>query len=881
MKWITATSLGQWAETAQAKNNFPGLVGDLIRASAPHISAYRFPTGDKGQVRGFDGNLLAQEAPPFVPGGESIWEFGVTKDYEGKANDDFNSRVETVDAATRATTTFVFVTPQTWNKGNKKITDWLQDKRDLNEWKAVEFIDGSMLESWLDKHPAVAARYAREVLKTAPPTGALSTDEFWEDFSTRFNRPLVEDVLLCGREQQVEELLRRLSDSIGRVSFAADSPDEVVAFVIAAIRKAEPSQRFFLESRAIVVDSLEAVRHLVTMDGLIFLPRGQARSAVGRLGSKGMTVVSVGAADVPGSEILLPRPNMSTLGKAFAGMGYTEAEGYELARKCGRSLAVLARLEPSGARERPEWMALGEDLIPALLAGAWKSSAPADLAIVIAMGAVVDYDAFEAPLRNFTILKDPPLDKVDDIWKLRASVDAFVNLGHLIGQAHLDRFRAAATEVFGRVIPAPKPDDLFRHPGNQDELHSSWLRDGLMTTLLHIATLHGQARLTIPNMTPQEYVDSIVRDLPGLSTDYRLLASLQDNLSLLAEAAPVPFLEALEHLLEGDVNALRPIFSEDTSMFSPRSAHIALLWALEVLAWNPATLLRVSMILARLAEINPSGYINSAPINTLSSIFLSWCPNTRANSRQRTAVLGHIVKHVPVIAWELLVKLLPKNYDAGSVTTKPKIREGDAPNLEVLTYSVVWENQSAIVKMAVQLAEGNPERLVTLIPCLSQFRPEPYQLSLGAIKDYLESAAIDDRIPVWEALRKEARRHRKFSQTDWAIKDDALASIEAIVEEFKPSNPMQLTRWLFDEWMPWVSEVDEVDLVGIEKARAASLKAVYAKDGVQGVMNLYKVAKLPNSVAGALQNVELPMHVLEELFSMGGFKSEVQHPWIQ
>ena len=92
----------------------------------------------------------------------------------------------------------------------------------------------------------------------------------------------------------------------------------------------------------------------------------------------------------------------------------------------------------------------------------------------------MDYDTFETPLRQLTILKDPPLDKVDDVWKLRASVDAFVNLGHLIGEVHLERLKAAATEVFGKLIPPPKPDELFRPSGSQDEFHSSWLRESIL-----------------------------------------------------------------------------------------------------------------------------------------------------------------------------------------------------------------------------------------------------------------------------------------------------------------------------------------------------------------------------------------------------------------
>ena len=70
--------LQQWADTLAARSAFPGLVADLIRASAKDIANIRFPSGDKGQSRGFDGVLEANGVAPYVPDGASIWEFGVS-----------------------------------------------------------------------------------------------------------------------------------------------------------------------------------------------------------------------------------------------------------------------------------------------------------------------------------------------------------------------------------------------------------------------------------------------------------------------------------------------------------------------------------------------------------------------------------------------------------------------------------------------------------------------------------------------------------------------------------------------------------------------------------------------------------------------------------
>ncbi len=57
MRWVYALDLEHWVDTIPARVEFPGLVGDLIRASLPSISSFRFPRGNEGQVRGFDGSL--------------------------------------------------------------------------------------------------------------------------------------------------------------------------------------------------------------------------------------------------------------------------------------------------------------------------------------------------------------------------------------------------------------------------------------------------------------------------------------------------------------------------------------------------------------------------------------------------------------------------------------------------------------------------------------------------------------------------------------------------------------------------------------------------------------------------------------------------------
>lgn len=871
MRWITARNLEQWADTLQARTVFPALIADLIRSTAPGITGIRFPSGDKGQVRGFDGILEAIGAPPYVPDGPSIWEFGVNQGAAAKANGDYQKRTDEVEAGKRKETTFVFVTPRTWDNPKEKLADWVETKRKLGEWKSVEYIDGSMVEDWLALCPAVAARYSKYELKNMPEVGIRSTDDFWDEFSSRFAPALAEEVLLAGRESQAKALVQRLNEGVSRLPYAADSPDEVIAFAVAAIRRAEPSVRLFLEARTLIVDTEDAARRLAGKAGLVFLPRGQGRNLAGLLAQHGPTVVSAGADEKRSSHELLNRPQSSDLAKAFVSMGFSEKEGYEITKRCGRSLAVLARQRPSGTAATPEWMDSGELLLPALLASAWQSTVKEDQAVLCTLGHVDDYETVEAPLRKLAKLQDPPVDRVGDVWAMRASVDAFVYLGHLIGPKHLEQFTAAVTAVFSRIAPTPKPDELFRPQPDREESHSEWLRDGMMNTLLHMAVLSEQADFTVPGSTPQDFVNGIVRSLPGLSSDHRLLASLQDQLAILAEAAPIPFLEALEHLLEGDPAAIRSIFDEHQGLISSYGYYYGVLWGLEVIAWDPALLLRAATCLARLAKIDPGGTTSNRPINSLRSILLSWSPSTAARSTQRTAVLSHIVQAVPEIAWQLIEKLLPRSHDTSTPTQKPLFREFNDGIPEVLTYRLVWDSQTAVIDLALRHADGDPGRWAILLGEIGSFPIQAIASTVKALDETLDASSADTRFKIWDSLRKETNRHQTYAKADWALRPDVLTQLEALVAKYRPKDAVQQASWLFDDWMPDVpGKTDDLEdpTAAIEEARKAAIETVLASRGVPGLIELAGRVKLPQHVALSVRALSLSKEAMFELFGL-------------
>lgn len=855
MKWITATDLQHWAATLTARATFPELIADIIRATAKEIQSFRFPGGNKAQVRGFDGWLHATGVQPYIPDGLSVWEFGASGANAAKALKDFNKRTGEVSEEKQKETTLVLASPYTWDDPQNKLPDWIADLKKSSSWKDVIYLDGVQIEDWLSLCPAVSARYASE-MGIRPQEGVQSANEFWDEYRLRFKVPLTEDVLLCGREAQANELLQALLQGSGSIQLAADAPDEVIAFAIAAVRKAEWDTRLYLENRILVLDTPYAARSFTRDLGRnhIFFPRLQANVLSGQLSNLGPTLIALGRDQSNRPGLFLNRPSTYDFAKALQSLGLSETEADNLARHSGRSIVVLARQFAAGHVSPPQWVEQGENLIPAILAGGWDGANDADCELVNGLIPNNNYPTFEGGLRKFAKLQDPPIDSEGPIWKIRAPVDAFVQLAHLIGRSDLDRLGIAAQTVFSELDTPVDPDMPFELPGNAPRKHSGWLRDGIANTLLQIAVLSKQAEFNIPGIDPQAWVENTIEGIPGLASDPRLIASMKNELWLLMEAAPRPLLSALGELLEGDQAKGLAFFSTDDDLFAPTSPHTYLLWALETLAWDPRYVERVAKILAKLASIDPGGKTTNRPINSLRSILLSWSPNTHASLQQRLQVIDRTVQAVPQIAWELLMVLLPRAHDTTSPTRKPKFREAGASQQEVLTYAKVWEAQDHIIDRVLELAAGDGARWVDIIGKLGNWPSKQRARAFVAIDSWFSSTEQPTKA-VWSALNDLLNRHLAFADADWAMPRDELTSLQEIVRRNETDDVVERAAWLFREWSVQVGASFDENDAELKQLRAQALADVLKADATAELFRLVDMVGQPEAVAASMSDI--------------------------
>ena len=858
MQWINESDLAIWAKRIDARALLADMISDLIRATIEDASRFRFPGGDAGQVRGWDGNLETAEAVSFVPGGKSKWEFGSGAG-AAKASSDYSKRTGKTSDAEMADNTFVLVNLEKWDTPREQLTNWENERKAEKKWCDVRYLDAVELVHWLDLHPAVAALYAREVLGAAPKDGALSTDEYWDMYSAQFKPRISEKVVISDRQAVADDLVLKLSGLAQSIMLGAETSDEVVAFAVAAIRLAKPELRRALEVKTLIVESEAAARFLSKHRNLAFITTKAADAMSGLLAGQGATLSAATGVQAR-KHMTLQRPSASSMVEGFMTMGLEREEGYELAHRCGRSLTILKRIIPNGPYTEPPWVHNALGIIPAFLAGGWSANIELDRGILKEISGLSDYSVLESVLLPTLALSDPPIDRVGEYWQVRAPVDAFSFYGQMISELDLQRFRDAVIKVFSHVVDAPSREQKFSITYISPADYSKWLRDGLALTLLIIATMDKVGGLQTNNSTPQRYVDEILNALPDWGKSHRTLIGLGDQTALLAEAAPNPFLSALESMLEGDRSEIAEIFSnEEGGIFGSSSPHIYVLWALETLAWDPRLLNRTALVLARLSELDPdpeSRTINR-PINSLRSILLSWSPNTHATFKQRIACIDLILNSCPIVGWQLLVKLLPCHHDSSSPTQKPKLRDVSPMLGEELTFGLVWDAEHEIVSRAIDMAGDHESRVVLLVKECSSFSPDDRAEVIALVDAYLSRHQSAEANPVWNALRAEVAKHEFFAESEWAMREEELKAITVVLDRYRPTDPLSADKHLFDEWLPHVGLYNVDDDIDPDSLRSDALERILSLDGPLGILKLARKVALPNLVGPVLSRTSI------------------------
>lgn len=876
MTWINSDNIATWAGRQDAIATLPELLHALVRATSPKSTFARFPTYKQIFNPGIDGFVHSAERSGYVPDGVSVWEVSVRKDIAVKADDDYTKRTNSANGYDPGESTFIFVTALSWS-GKE---DWVTAKMAEGKWKEVRAYDCGDIASWLSIAEVVARDYAPKI--SFYPTDSVQTaKDFWLEFSVGPDKiQLHPSIVTAGREFLATEIRSFLAGEPAIKAIRGRSKDEVIAFIIGTVKQFTEEEQAAFFSKCLIVDSENNFRSISSKEqSLILISRVEKTKIIYRGPAEGNHVfLPLGADDVyNGDALSLPDVGRSGIVSSLQETGFTEERAETLARESGHSITILKRLLNFPIL-KSEWANANqaESTIPALLLGRWDERKEGDKEAL----SIIARKSYDDIIRQIGIWKHneiPFIYQIGETWRLASPLDAWVNLSRYVTKSDLDNLEYVFLYVLAKVRPSfdlPPEKRYMASLYNKQSAYSEWLREGLAQSLILIA-IYGQGlQLPTGGGSSQRWVDSVVNKLLE-SASGNLWASLNYVLPLIAEASPESFLSSAEKSIHADQPEILKMFEEEQSFVLSTSNHSGLLWALEALAWLPEYLPRVTIILGRLAGLDPGGKLSNRPFNSIRSIFLPWMPQTFADLEKRNQALELLVKYESQIAWRVLISLLPRHNDVAYPTYKTRWRLFDHKSeRKNLTNGEIWQNHALIVKNLLSNTDFDEARIAELVEIISDLSDRDRQ----SIVDYITTNVntiiqIDYAIP--KALQKMLRRHRSFPDANWTLPETELIKIEKLYELMRPIDVINKNKWLFDEHWPMVEGIKRHE-DHIKQEEVIREKRVEALVDIFNELGLRRVLELSNEVKEKIVFGDIAAHVLLDNDAILEFLSELR-----
>ena len=492
-----------------------------------------------------------------------------------------------------------------------------------------------------------------------------------------------------------------------------------------------------------------------------------------------------------------------------------------------------------------------------------------------------DYSAWLSKMQKVLNQPDTPIDLKNRIWSVRSEnrLELWQELGPRLFDNHLDTFRESAVSVLSERDPQFDliPEERYSAGIKGKTLtYSSKLRKGLAESLALLGSYPDALEKCSQNKP--EYIANITVQEIFDNADWKLWASLNSILPLLAEASPKMILSAIDTALRSTPCPFDELFSQEGKGLFGDNYLTGVLWSLETLAWDEQYLVQVTVLLGELASRDPGGNYGNRPANSLSTIFLPWLTQTTASLEKRKVAIQTLQKEVPDAAWKLLIRISLKQNQMAMYTHKPKWRKmipDEGP--KKVTNKEYWDQVESYSEMAVEMAKGDVARLSELIGHLDNLPQSP----LNKFLEYLSSKEIsgmeeDHRTELWSKLVDHSTKHIRHAKSD--VDPKLVARIQDITNTLAPTNPMNLYRRLFvtrdlelyEERGNWREEGRI-----LEDKRQHAIMEILGKFGLESVIEFAETTESPYKVGfplGFIAGADVDERILPSMLGVENTK---------
>ena len=359
-----------------------------------------------------------------MPEGLSCWEFGVTADKKGKADDDYEKRSKDPLGIDPLQATFIYATLQRW--GNKD--EWITAKKAENFWKDVRAYDADDLVQWLEIAPNVHIWISNYLGKH--PEDAIDLLNYWLEWQSKIKFALPPKFFLAGRAGVEVSLLDWLKNSNQPISIKADTREEALLVFIATIKGLLKNECDAVSDQTVIVFDHRSWGRLTHSNlPLILVPMFDEKRKISQaLSHKHRILIPLGRSEnYSPNTIHIPRISRVETVKILKDMEFTYEKAEEYATLARRSLFSFIR-EIAYIPEviQPDWSQPEHvhSLLPFFLASGWDETKDGDKHIISNL-AMKTYDEVSKVLALWVNEDDPPIRRIGKDWYFISKKDAW------------------------------------------------------------------------------------------------------------------------------------------------------------------------------------------------------------------------------------------------------------------------------------------------------------------------------------------------------------------------------------------------------------------------------------------------------------------------
>ena len=876
MLLVDVYDLDMWARRRGSESQLPELLRRLAAATLEAPRRLRFPSAEGAALHGWDGITEVETGNRWVPSGTAGWEVSTREDQRRKAQHDYDERVETYGDLTPDQTTIVIVNVRRWEAKDT----WVGDLRDV-PWRDVRVLDGVDIHDWLSEAPAVHVWFSIQSGKR--PAEALDLEEWWLAWSNSTVPALPMSLLTADRDQQICAIREWLASGEQLLCLRGETTEEALAIFAASTLSTEDQYRIPVLSRTILVEDIPTWRSLCrSTRPLILVPlfRNHFDVVSAAFGRGHKILLPLGRDDPQQQSVVsIPPLKSKAVADALAGGGLAGADAGAIAARSAGSLRTLRReLGRIRDQERPAWAVPehGRQLAFLSLVGAWDEANLHDRSALSTV-AGREYSALADLLVRWRFAPDPPVTKIGTVWRTRDTELAWRELHQYLTADDLSHLSQVAHTVIGEHDPKydlPPNERWAAAVHGATRQYSNTLRSALSETMALIGARSEETHLD----GPLSAEDWVCRTVAGLfsESDWKVWASLSDDLPLLAEACPAEILEVIRADLSQSEPELGKLLSEaaDSTLFG-RSPHNGVVWALEVLAWSPDYVASAVLSLARLARLGDSSRVVNQALSSLHGIFRAFFPQTAASVAQRLEVIDLLRRREPSLAWNVLTGAVPAAFSVALPSARPRKRKWVPAGVEEPVLGGGADQEQYITRLLEDVGTDSG-RWVQLLELAEALSEALFDRVLGVLRDTdARSLGPHGQYELWMKLGELASQHARFSTATWALSPQLVAQAKDLYDRLAPTDALLRALPLFSvqPWLPDLAELErEEEESELTKARAAAVDEIWRSAGEPGISQLGSEAAAPWTVGLAL--ADAGQHLNIDSFLSRSFESD-------